>query len=48
MTVEKTRDGILVYDIVNGQLFKKHYIGYNLKEAKELFKEELKGAHNET
>ena len=42
INIEKTTQGIRLSKIVYNQLVQKHYIGYNLKEAKELFKKDLK------
>ena len=41
MTVEKIKHNshIVITDIVNGQLIKKVYIGYTIKESKKLFRE---------
>lgn len=44
--IEKTEQGYLLYTIVNGFLFKKHYIDYSKKEARELFREEIKKEEN--
>ena len=41
--IEKPTGITTVSDIVNGQRYKKHYIGYEPKECLELFYEYLEG-----
>ena len=41
MTVEVKPNFILVSDIIDNQLVKKKYIGYDVDEAKELFENEF-------
>lgn len=41
MTIEKTLNGILITDIMDGQLVKQIYQGYALKDAKKKFKDHL-------
>lgn len=44
MNITKNINGSLtVSDIINGHLVSKTYYGYNIKEAKNIFKEETKG-----
>ena len=42
MTIEKNHSCILIYEVVNGYLFQRQYVGYTLTEAKKLFKKDAK------
>lgn len=43
MTITKTREGgYAISDIVNGYLVTRQYYGYTLREAKKLFRQELR------
>lgn len=42
MTITKKNAGIEISDIVGGYLVSKLYIGYTIKEAKQLFNAEYK------
>lgn len=42
MTINKINAGIEISDIVGGYLVSKLYIGYTVKEAKQLFNAEYK------
>lgn len=47
MTITVTRhavDGFTLSTMEGGYLVSKRYLGYTLKQAKELFREEIKGA----
>jgi hypothetical protein len=43
MTVTKKHAGIEISDIIGGYLVSKLYIGYTVKEAKQLFMQEREG-----
>ena len=40
MTITRKREGIEISDIIGGYLVSKLYIGYTVKEAKQLFIQE--------
>jgi hypothetical protein len=40
MIIEKKHNGYLIYTTVNGYLLQRFYSGYNLTEAKKLFRAE--------
>lgn len=40
MIIEKKPNGYLIYTTVNGYLLQRFYSGYNLSEAKNLFRAE--------
>lgn len=42
MTSTIQHNGILISDIIDGQYYKRLYIGYTLKEAKRQFKHDIK------
>ena len=42
MTATIQHNGILMSDIIDNQYYKKLYIGYTLKEAKQQFKRDIK------
>ena len=41
MIMEKNHAGILVYEIIDGYLKQRYYVGYTLKEARTEFKREF-------
>jgi len=42
MTINKKHNGVEIYDLLNGYLFKRFYIGYTLAQAKSLFQFDYK------
>ena len=42
MTIERKNGGYLIYSIVKGYLFQRFYSGYNKREAKVLYRQEVK------